>query len=219
MKLITASQSRAARGLLNWSQPDLAERCGMHVQTISSFEQEVGSPTKRTLQKIAQTFELAGIDFSEGDDGVRRIHNTIQKYEGIEGFRRFMDEVYHVANTEGGDICLYNAKPENWIKWLGVEWNSMHSARMKEIAHKFKFRITVKEGETQFLGKHHAEYRWFPKELWDERSFYVYGDSIGFLNFETENVEVFVLKQKRFADSFRALFNIAWNNVSIIPKI
>jgi len=219
MKIISASQSRAARGLLNWSQPDLAERCGVHVQTISSFEQDIGSPTKRTIQKITQTFEREGIEFSESGDGVKRNEASVIKYEGAEGFRRFMDEVYLVAKTQGGEICLYNAKPENWIKWLGVEWNAMHSARMKEIAHKINFKITVREGDTQFLGRDHAEYRWVPRKLWDERSFYAYGDSIGFLDFEEDSVEVFILNHKRFADSFRALFNIAWNNVAKIPDV
>lgn len=30
MQIITAAQCRAARALLNWSQPNLAERCGIY---------------------------------------------------------------------------------------------------------------------------------------------------------------------------------------------
>lgn len=42
MIIIIPAQCRAARALLNWSQPDLAERWDMHVQTISAFENESG---------------------------------------------------------------------------------------------------------------------------------------------------------------------------------
>ena len=47
--------------LLNWSQPELAERCSIHVQTISNFEKESSTPSKNTLSKISITFDMAGV--------------------------------------------------------------------------------------------------------------------------------------------------------------
>lgn len=216
MKFLSPSQCRAARGLLNWSQPDLAQRCGMHVQTIGAFEQETGSPSKRTLQKITQTLENFGIEFLEDDDGVRRIHGKIKHLQGAEGFQNFMDEVYDVAKTQGGEICLHNAKPANWIKWLGVEWNLMHTERMVAIKDRLDFKITAGHNDYQMIGKH-AEYRWLPKEMWNDQSFYAYGDRIALLNFEEDSVHIVVMHNKKFADGFRSLFNVAWDNVTIKP--
>jgi transcriptional regulator with XRE-family HTH domain len=68
-RTLTSKQCRAARSLLAWSQPDLAQSSGVHVQTISNFEQEHSTPSRRTLEKISGTLELAGIEFIEG--GVR----------------------------------------------------------------------------------------------------------------------------------------------------
>jgi transcriptional regulator with XRE-family HTH domain len=216
MQIISPAQCRAARALLNWSQPELAELCDIHVQTISNFEKEASTPSKTTLDKISTVLQLHGIVFEE-DDGVKRRAQCVQQYKGVEGFKHFMDDVYKTAERVGGEICLLNAKPDNWIKWLGEEWNAHHSKRMAEIRDKFTFRVTLKEKDYHFLGKNHAEYRWVPAKIWNEKSFYVYGDKIGFLNFENDEVNIFVLEQKKFAETFRFLFNLVWDQYTIIP--
>lgn len=218
MQIISPAQCRAARALLNVSQPELAEKCDMHVQTISNFENETSTPSKRTIEKIANVITANGIILTE-DDGLKRQASNITEYKGSDGFRLFMDDVYETAKNVGGQICLLNAKPENWIKWLGQEWNEFHSQRMKDIRENFLFRATIMEGDMNFLGKQHAEYRWVPKKIWNEQSFYVYGDKLGFLNFENDDVNIYVMKQKKFAETFRFLFNLVWDQYSIIPDV
>ena len=68
--MITAAQCRAARALLKWSQEDLAERSGIGVATIRTFETDASSPYKRTLQTLKTTFEEAGVAFIDRDEGV-----------------------------------------------------------------------------------------------------------------------------------------------------
>ncbi len=214
----TIDQIRAARALLNWSQGDLADRAGLSQTGVARIESGINMPNSSTLDKITSAFDDAGIEFIT-DRGVEKRRGDVKKYSGSEGFRLFMEDVYHVASTEGGEICLYNARPANWIKWLGVEWNEAHSKRMAELKDKINFKITCQNKTYDFIGKKHAEYRWVPDELWDERAFYAYGDKIGFLDFEENSVEIFVLKQKQFADSFRMLFNVAWNYATTVPEI
>lgn len=185
----------------------------MHVQTISSFEQDVGSPTKRTLQTITETFEQHGVEFTDG--GVRKIKSEILHFEGADGFRNFMNDVYEIAKSQGGEICLHNAKPANWIKWLGVEWNAMHTQRMLELG-KLNFKITAGHNDYQMIGKH-AEYRWLPQGMWNDQSFYAYGDRIALLNFEENSINIVVMRNKKFSDGFRKLFNVTWDNVAIVP--
>ena len=64
------AQSRAARGLLNWTQSDLKERSGIAKKTIVDFERGTTKPYKRTLTAIIATFEAAGIEFI--NRGVRK---------------------------------------------------------------------------------------------------------------------------------------------------
>jgi len=214
--MITPTQMRAARAILNLSQGEVAVPLGIAANTLSNIESGKADASASRVQEIQAFYEKAGIEFTK-NDGVRRRQASIIRYEGADGFRHFMDDVYETAKARGGEICLYNTRPANWIKWLGVEYNAMHSKRMAEIVNTINFKITCQHGETQFIGSKHAEYRWVPDEIFNEQSFYAYGDKIGFLHFEEDNVEIFVLHQKHFAQSFRALFNIAWKYATTIP--
>jgi len=68
--MITAAQIRAARGLLNLSQVQLAEMAGLGIATIKRIEasSEVrGAAT--TLWRIQEALEAAGIEFLSAQDG------------------------------------------------------------------------------------------------------------------------------------------------------
>lgn len=64
--MITPAQSRAARALINWSQPQLAEASGTGVSTIRDFETGKRTPIANNLAAIRAALESAGIVF-EGD--------------------------------------------------------------------------------------------------------------------------------------------------------
>ncbi len=69
--MLTAEQSRAARGWLDWSQSDLAERANVSLSTIRDFEKGRRTPFANNLDAIRRAFVDAGIEFlSEGDVGV-----------------------------------------------------------------------------------------------------------------------------------------------------
>jgi len=72
--MITKEQSRAARGLLDWSQTQLAAKAGLGESTIRSFENGPRSPHPSSLVAIKSTFDAAGVVFIEaigGETGVR----------------------------------------------------------------------------------------------------------------------------------------------------
>ena len=74
--MLKAPQSRAARGLIEWSQAKLAEKSGVSISTIRDFEAGKRSPFGNNLAAIRRAFESAGVAFiSENDDviGVRMI--------------------------------------------------------------------------------------------------------------------------------------------------
>ena len=71
---ITAGQLRAARGLLGWSQQDLADRGGMGRTTIADFESGKRTPYARTIGEMRSALEQAGVEFiaeNGGGPGVR----------------------------------------------------------------------------------------------------------------------------------------------------
>lgn len=58
---------KAARGLLDWSQEELAAKIGSSKKTITDFERGNRKPQPRTLQDISYTFKEAGIEFENND--------------------------------------------------------------------------------------------------------------------------------------------------------
>lgn len=64
-------QSRAARGLLNWTQNELAERAGISAVTIRNYENGRTAPNPATLIVLQQTFERAGVEFIANGRGVQ----------------------------------------------------------------------------------------------------------------------------------------------------
>jgi transcriptional regulator with XRE-family HTH domain len=74
MSMIISAQCRAARGLLEWSQQNLADAAGVGIITVHQFEAGTSEPRRATLQVIRQAFEAAGVEFIDengGGPGVR----------------------------------------------------------------------------------------------------------------------------------------------------
>lgn len=63
--MITSAQIRAARGMLDWSRADLAEKSGVGFSSMMRLESADGVPGAqfKTLEAIKRTFEEAGIEF------------------------------------------------------------------------------------------------------------------------------------------------------------
>lgn len=68
--MLTPAQSRAARALINWSQPKLATASGVSVSTIRDFETGKRQPIGNNLFAIQNSLEAAGVIFvAENGDG------------------------------------------------------------------------------------------------------------------------------------------------------
>ena len=72
--MLSSAQCRAARGLLDWSQQDLASGAGVGIVTVRQIEAGTTEPRRATLSVVRQTFERAGVEFIDengGGPGVR----------------------------------------------------------------------------------------------------------------------------------------------------
>jgi transcriptional regulator with XRE-family HTH domain len=68
--LITIEQIRAARGLLGWSQTELASRAGLSLPTVKRLEAGFGPRVSDEARaKLQWALEAAGIDFIEDNGG------------------------------------------------------------------------------------------------------------------------------------------------------
>lgn len=66
---ITPKQSRAARALLGWTQPDLAKAANIGRTTVADFERGKSTPIPNNMASIQSALETAGITFIPENGG------------------------------------------------------------------------------------------------------------------------------------------------------
>ena len=80
--MLTAAQMRAGRGLLGWSQRDLASHSGLPLSMIKNIERGASDPRASTLAAIEKAFIAAKIillepgDVRDGGQGVRFVDKS-----------------------------------------------------------------------------------------------------------------------------------------------
>jgi predicted transcriptional regulator len=67
--MLTPAQCRAARGLIDWSQMELAQRAGVGIVTIRQLEAGVHAPRRSTVDVVRRALEAAGVEFIEENGG------------------------------------------------------------------------------------------------------------------------------------------------------
>lgn len=69
---MTSAQIRAGRALVNWTVRKLAEKAGIHRNTVTNIETARSLGDDATLDAIRQALEKAGVEFTNGKrPGVR----------------------------------------------------------------------------------------------------------------------------------------------------
>jgi transcriptional regulator with XRE-family HTH domain len=67
--MITSAQCRAARGLLDWSQQELADKAGIGIVTVRQLEAGMHEPRRATQDVVRRCLEAAGIEFIDENGG------------------------------------------------------------------------------------------------------------------------------------------------------
>ena len=75
---IYAAQIRAARGLLNWSQGELAERAGVSKQSVTRIERGASDPRLSSVSALYNAIRLAGVEMIIDNSGIVGISTSLQ---------------------------------------------------------------------------------------------------------------------------------------------
>ena len=66
----SAAQLRAARGLLGWSQTDLAQQAGLSLPTVKRVESDWGVRVSDDAREmLRRALEVGGVEFIDQNDG------------------------------------------------------------------------------------------------------------------------------------------------------
>ncbi len=205
---ITIPQIRGARGLLGWSQDDLARRSGISGTSVGSIEKTYTTPRKNTLEILKKTLESGGIEFLP-NQGVRMRSGDVRIFLGKEGYLSFFADVYDtIESSENKEVFVSNVDERNFVKWHGVEGDA-HVERMQSIKD-VQYRILLQEGDNFFPASDYAKYKWLPKDLFASVPFYVYGEKLAIMLFGDEPT-IIVLDYPAVAQAYRVQFEGLWN--------
>lgn len=214
---ITTAQIRGARGILNWSQQDLAQRTGISATSIGSIENGQTTPRESTLSTIRKTLETAGIEFI-GLDGVRQRSGDVRIFQGKAGFWDFYEDIYATVKQEPGEILVSNADERLFEKWLDPQDFNKHVERMRSTKG-VSYKILVKEGDTHLRATpDYAEYRWMPQDQFALVPFYVYGKKLAILLFGVEPT-VILIQYSGVAEAYRNQFLGIWKNSTVPTNV
>lgn len=210
---ITTAQIRGARGILNWSQTDLAARTGISATSIGSIENNQSTPRASTLQTIRKAFEDAGIEFL-GLEGVRQKTGDVTIFRGQTGYMDFFASVYRVLEEESGEVLVCNVDERKFAKWHGFkgEDHLKRIAGMKGVS----YRILSQEGDMFFPASDYAAYRWLPQELFSSVPFYVFGRKLAIMLFDADPL-IILLDYPAVAEAYRKQFDAIWSLASVPP--
>ena len=212
---ITTAQIRGARGILGWSQHDLSERTGISATSIGSIENGASIPRENTLNAIKKAFEDSGIEFMP-NQGIRVQSGDVQVFRGRSGFLDFMNDVYEtLKNAKIKNAYVSNVDEDEFLKWMG-DASKDHLQKMKEIE-SLSYKILVKDGDQYLPATDYAEYRFMPKEQFSSVPFYVYGDKLAILLFETEPT-IIIMNYPAVAKAYKLQFEALWAVANKVKK-
>jgi transcriptional regulator with XRE-family HTH domain len=215
--MISSKQIRAARGLVNLSQRELAEKAGLSVNSLNNIEREVGSPRVDSLNAIRDALVKQGVEFLD-KEGVR-MRGELLEIEKIEGEEALLNLFY--------DDCLKSLPKGNGeLLVIGKDNKRSHSfdierlkayKRFEEVAIKnnIKERALFLDGDTNFLAVRN-HYRWVPKELYGEVNMAIYGDNVAIVLWGPP-LRMIVIRNHGIAASFRQQFNAIWSLGRPVP--
>lgn len=210
-KIISPSQCRAARALIDIDGAELAERAGVAPSTISSFENANSDPNPRTMRKICTALEQAGANFVEGDGVKRREQNHVRIIEGEDANLQIHDDIYHTLKDRGGEVLCAGVTELDESAGERFELLKRHIDRLQKAG--ITERILLKEGDTNLVAPREW-YRWIPNAFFAKAPLQIYGNKIALKDLEQN--QILLIEQPLFAESQRASFDALWNMAKLV---
>lgn len=219
--MITGRQIRAARGLLGWDATDLAAKAGLTRETVSKIENDSVQARESTLKDIVSAFDKYGVEFTD-NSGVRIKPLGVEVLYGQSGLHQFFNNVYEYLRSNGGTIVQLGIDEKQFVAVAGNEFSESYKQRMITISEQrkdIKILAILKEGDENLEYSDFNEYRWMPNEFFAPVPFYIYGETLAIMDFQTIPAPTIILhKFPAITKAYRKQFDAFWK-MSKEPQI
>ena len=204
--MISVEQIKAARGLLEWTQDDLAKSSGVSKLSINKLERRVSNPTKETLGCIRKALEKAGVEFTEGP-GIK-LRGSILKtqiFEGSDSLLRLLRDVFETLNGTDHTLMISGVSEQQYQE---VGGKRVVDEIKKRIKHNIKAQLLICEGDTNLL-EPESHYRQVPKEFFSRTPYYIYENKYAIFLWGPPQ-KVVLIENAEITECFRQQFKAHW---------
>ena len=174
--MITIEQCRGARGLLGWTQQDLADASGLSKTAINNFEKGHSDIKADSLKAIRMAFETSDIEFLE-NTGIRKKSEHTRILRGKDAFREILEDMQETLKSTGGEIRISNVN-KSLSSLVSTQKLFNHIEVIK--AHNIRERVLCAQGTKSVLSPT-DECRWITQsDLNGLMPTFIYGSKVAF---------------------------------------
>ena len=202
---LSAAQIRAARALLDWSQHQLADKVGLHINALIRWERGTSRPHFKNNQRMLALFSEMGIEPLPGD-GVSRSNAMwkIRTFEGVGFLRDVLEDV--IANVGYKGEHLIVSLDEDVFFRNEVATIKKYYASQKKL--QFREKIIVPPSNKRFLSNK-TIYRLMSEEQLGKISWGTYGNRVVLYNLEAR--QSLIIESNAYAQTQRRYFETLWS--------
>jgi transcriptional regulator with XRE-family HTH domain len=203
--IITNRQIKGARGLLDWTQDELAKATGLSRPALNNLERGETSPHSDTLRRIQKAMERAGVEFIAGGCRLKEMTLDVDVFEGAEALFKLYDDVIATFGNGGGVIYISGVDERKFMKAGGKQFLE-YLKKFEELG--IVDNLLAKEGDVHLVvpAKY---YRWVPEEIFSQTPYMVYGDSYAIILWGPP-VKIVLIRNAEIAASYRKQFLAHW---------
>lgn len=211
--MISIEQCRGARGILSWTQQDLADASGLSKTAINNFEKGHSDIKAESLKAIRVAFESADIEFL-GQDGMRKRADNIQILRGSSALIDLLHDIAEtMKNASAGDVLISYANP-HLASQIPTQALFEHIESLKK--QNISQRILCAEGARAILSPN-DQCRWLPQEMTNANmTTYLYGSKVAFELWDRTMIIVVNSADAHYAE--RCRFEHLWVSARVPPE-
>jgi transcriptional regulator with XRE-family HTH domain len=215
MRILSPTQIRMARAMLDLARGDVEAATGISASTLIRLENGSLQSREETQRTLFNFYDTKGIAFGDNDRVERRTTN-VRRFSSATAITDLLEDVYETVK-DGGDICISGVDEDTVDKYYVVR-GERHSVRMARIADKVSCRALLKEGDKNYPYTSYATYRWMPKEQFKPNTFYLYNEKLALVEYKGDICEITIIESPQMTTAFRHIFNVVWMHCKPVPE-